>query len=274
MTCQLEPGVEVQGDLEEHQFRYYFAYGLSRDPSFALARRIVRPRDTVVDVGANVGYWLMGVARRAGSEASIHAFEAFPANVARLQAHLALNGLTWVRCHAVAVGAMPGEASFIQPPQGNRGVGSLARGGEASDCKVPVTTLDEFCREQGIAHVDMLKVDVEGGKLLVFQGARSLLASREGPIVMFEVGDTLARRFGTTCPEIKTLLEANGYGIFRFDGVKLRRVEAPASHRCPRICLRCARLTCASAPSGGPDRIAAAIPARIRRGSPSCPAAR
>jgi FkbM family methyltransferase len=233
LTCQLEPGVLVQGDPDEHQFRYYLAYGLARDPSFSLARRIVNLGDTVIDVGANVGFWLMGVARRAGPGAVIHAFEAFPPNVERLRAHLELNGLTWVHCHSVAVGAMPGEANFIMPPDGNRGVGSLACGGEMSDIKVPVTTLDAFCREQGVSRVDMLKVDVEGAERLVFLGAQSLLSSRKPPIIMFEVGDTLARRFGTTSPEIKALLERSGYGIFRFDGVKLRCVptaeEQPVS---------------------------------------------
>ena len=230
LTCQLEAGVLIQGDPDEHQFRYYLAYGLSRDPSFTLARRIVRAGDTVIDVGANVGFWLMGVARSAGPETAIHAFEAFPPNVSRLQAHLELNGMTWVRCHATAVGATPGEASFILPPDGNRGVGSLACQGETSDLKVPVTTLDAFCHEQGISRVDMLKVDVEGGELDVFRGAQRLLASPDAPIVMFEVGDGLATRFGSTSGEAKRFLEASGYTVFRFDGAKLRKVEASEAH--------------------------------------------
>ena len=230
LTFRLEPGVLVQGDLEEHQCRYYLAYGLSRDPSFRLARRVVNSGDTVIDVGANVGFWLMGVARRAGPEATIHALEAFPANATRLRAHLALNGLTWVRCHEVAAGATPGEASFIPPPEGNDGLGSLACDGKASGYKVSVTTLDAFCLDQGVSRVDMLKVDVEGGELLVFRGARNLLASREAPMIMFEVGDTLAKRFGTSCTEVKALLEASDYSIFRFDGVKLRRIATKAAH--------------------------------------------
>jgi FkbM family methyltransferase len=172
----------------------------------------------------------MGIARRAGPEAIIHAFEAFPSNAARLRAHLALNDLTWVHCHAVALGATSGKARFIQPPEGNRAVGSLARAGEASDCEVPVTTLDRFCHQQGLVRVDMLKVDVEGGELLVFQGAMSLLASRDAPIIMFEVGDVLAKRFGTTSTEVKRLLEACGYSIFRFAGARLREVAASVSH--------------------------------------------
>lgn len=228
---RLEPGVVVRGELEEHQFLYYFAHGLSKDPSFRLARRIVRPRDTVIDVGANVGFWLMGVARRAGAEAAIHAFEPFPANCVRLQEHLELNRLAWVRCHPAAVGATLGASGFIGPGDANRGLGSLTPSGAASGLNVPVTTLDAFCREGSLPRVDLLKVDVEGAELLVFRGAQGLLASREAPIIMFEVGDTLAARFGATSAEVKSFLEASGYFIFRFDGMKLRRVQAPAEHQ-------------------------------------------
>lgn len=230
IVYRLEPGVVVRGELEEHQFLYYFAYGLSQDPSFRLARRIVRLHDTVIDVGANFGFWLMGVARRAGAEAAVHAFEPFPANCQRLIEHLELNRLTWVRCHPMAVGATPGEAGFIGPAETNRGLGSLAPSGVGGGLHVPVTTLDAFCREHGLSRVDLLKVDVEGAELQVFRGAQGLLASREAPIIMFEVGDTLASRFGTTSAEVKHLLEASGYSIFRFDGVRLRRVSALAPH--------------------------------------------
>jgi hypothetical protein len=93
-----------------------------------------------------------------------------------------------------------------------------------------VTTLDAFCSEKSISRVDMLKVDVEGGELGVFQGAQQLLAQRDAPIVMFEVGDVLAERFGTSPSHVKRLLEARNYGVFRFDGAKLRRVNTSDSH--------------------------------------------
>jgi FkbM family methyltransferase len=160
----------------------------------------------------------------------VHALEAFPANVDRLRAHLRLNGITWVRSHTVAVGAAPGQASFVQPPDDNFGVGSLARVGEEANYRVAVTTLDGFRDEQRLARIDVLKIDVEGGEQLVLQGAKGLLASLEAPIIMFEVCDTLARRFGTSCAEIKDLLETAGYSIYRFDGDRLRRVATSAMH--------------------------------------------
>ena len=224
LTFRLEPGVLVQGDPEEHQCRYYLAYGLSRDPSFRLARRVVNSGDTVIDVGANVGFWLMGVARRAGPEAKIHAFEALPVNVARFKRTWHLNGLSWVRCHASRGGSATGRGSFIRHPRATPVSGrSHPAGGRATrGSRSPAWTT--FCREHDVPRVDMLKVDVEGGELLVFQGARSLLTSRDAPIIMFEVGRWLADAiWNDVHREQEPCWSRTVTASFRFDGIKLRR---------------------------------------------------
>src|SRR5204862_27361 len=82
-----------------------------------LARRLVRARDVVLDVAANVGLWLMGVARAAGAESTVHGFEPLPANFRRLSDNVDRNRLAWVRCHPVAVAAEVGTAVLL-PPSG------------------------------------------------------------------------------------------------------------------------------------------------------------
>jgi hypothetical protein len=53
---------------------------------------------------------------------------------------------------------------------------------------VAVTTIDAFCREHGIAHIDLLKLDVEGHELAALQGARGMLGRIEA--IQFEFGGT------------------------------------------------------------------------------------
>lgn len=52
--------------------------------------------------------------------------------------------------------------------------------------KVPITTLDIWCNENAIGHVNFMKVDAEGYDLHVLEGARQLLSEQRIDIFMFE----------------------------------------------------------------------------------------
>jgi FkbM family methyltransferase len=54
---------------------------------------------------------------------------------------------------------------------------------------VEITTLDNYCRQHGIARVDFLKIDVEGGELSVLEGAKTLIAEGGLPIIQFEFNE-------------------------------------------------------------------------------------
>ena len=79
--------------------------------------------------------------------------------------------------------------------------------------KIVVRRLDDFCLENQISHIDLLKVDVEGGELGVLTGARQMLDSQSIDFVQFEFGgrDIDARVFFR---DFFTLLNP-GYRIYR-----------------------------------------------------------
>lgn len=63
--------------------------------------------------------------------------------------------------------------------------------------KVPITTLDSWCAENGIDHVNFMKVDAEGYDLHVLEGAKQLLENQKIDIFMFEFasGWTASKRY-------------------------------------------------------------------------------
>src|SRR5438445_7545557 len=90
----------------------------------------------------------------------------------------------------------------------NSGLASLARREGATEvASIETVSLDEFLSQQGIERVDFLKVDVEGAEFLVFAGAERLLRHVHGPMICFEVGDSLAEAMATSCAHAKELLE-------------------------------------------------------------------
>ena len=66
-----------------------------------------------------------------------------------------------------------------------RGVEGL---GTVSKETINITTIDNYCGENGISEIDLLKVDVEGHELSVFKGMKQMLDNGQVKVIQFEYG--------------------------------------------------------------------------------------
>jgi FkbM family methyltransferase len=136
---------------------------------------------TVIDIGANFGAYALALSRFVGPHGKIHAFEPQRIIFNMLAGSVALNSLTNVFCHHMALGDREGK---LEIPQFNYSqalnFGSIEftaeqrepltqRRGHDPRCVeyVPLSTLDRFEFEQ----VHMIKIDVEGMEIQVLDGA-------------------------------------------------------------------------------------------------------
>jgi FkbM family methyltransferase len=81
--------------------------------------------------------------------------------------------------------------------------------------QVATTTLDAFCAEQGLAHVDILKMDIQGGELAALQGAAGLLARQAIDLIALEVLFQPLYRDQPLFWDIGAYLAGHGYGLYR-----------------------------------------------------------
>jgi FkbM family methyltransferase len=229
---EIEPGIVLQPEFDDRILYWAFVDGRSGwDPIMDLSRALIGTGDVVFDVGANVGVWLLGAARRAGETGSVHAFEPVPENLARLRTHLSLNALDFVHVDPRVLSSEPGEVPFFPSRTSNSGMGSLGPSpSSAEPVRVTATTLDLYCQEHGIGHVDFLKVDVEGAELLVFRGGARLLAAVNAPAIMFEADDSLAAGLSSSTAATKEFLAYCGYRAFHFTGTRLEPIAPSATH--------------------------------------------
>jgi FkbM family methyltransferase len=148
-------------------------------------RERVRPGAVCYDVGANVGVYVMQFAHWSGPSGRVIAFEPNPGARAALAEHIDLNDLEErAEVVAAAVSDSPGEANFYAADadgMSRLGAPNRALAGRAREMKVPVITLDDFCRERGLAP-DWLLIDVEGFEIAALRGARELIARRKGAL--------------------------------------------------------------------------------------------
>jgi FkbM family methyltransferase len=190
--------------------------------------RLIDPGDSVVDVGANVGYLTSLAAARAGASGSVLAFEPHP----RVFELLARNSARWrgrpdtapVEIHQAAISDAQGRAELASGPlfDQNMGLASLHTGGAAGDVdlfEVAVQRLDDLVGERPVG---LLKIDVEGHEPAVLRGARDLLAAGRVRDVVFEDHEV----YPDACTE---LLQACGYELFSLENDLFGlRLVAPA----------------------------------------------
>jgi FkbM family methyltransferase len=137
-----------------------------------LFQRLIQPGQTVLDVGAHVGYYTLLAATLVGRAGNVHAFEPNPRNARFLARHLRINGIPNVTVTEAAVAAAEATARFDFGS--GSGTGHLA---VAGPLEVRVTSLDHYCREHAVTPA-AIKIDVEGGELDVLAGADAVLAQR------------------------------------------------------------------------------------------------
>ncbi len=181
------------------------------DPKISrILRRLLRPGDTVLDVGANVGVIALQASRLVGESGTVHAFEPQPNLASLLRQSAALNGLSNLRVHEMALGAEQGTLS-LWVPDGNAGAASLVRRGSSGrSISVPVRTVDEVMEELAAKHVRLIKMDVEGFEGDVLAGARGVLAAHPADVIVYELlgSEAFAERSTTR------LLDDLGYRFY------------------------------------------------------------
>jgi FkbM family methyltransferase len=229
-ALRVGPEIFIPGDLDDYVVRWSFIHGYERDPYVRVSWDLIPHGGVVLDVGSNIGMWLMGAARKTGPAGSVHAFEPLPGNMERLRRNLALNRIEHVVLNQLAVSNEPGVSQFFPPRGGNSGTGSLAR--QTSDeqpVDVELTTLDAYCERHRLSSVDFLKVDVEGAEIKVFEGARRLLSSPGAPMILFEASDLLGMSGSSRA--IKGCLAAHGYRFFLWEQGRWREIPVEMDHR-------------------------------------------
>lgn len=147
---------------------------------------ILREGMAVVDIGANIGYYVLIESGLVGDKGKVIAIEPDPENVVLLRRNVEANELRNVEIIQAAIGE-------------ENGIGKLYRSGSANwhsllpsyyvdegdVVDVNVYTLDSLVEEMGI-RVDMVRMDLEGYEVRAIRGMEMVL-ERDGPILVVEL---------------------------------------------------------------------------------------
>jgi len=143
----------------------------------------VRPGDVVLDIGANIGYYTLLLARQVGPQGQVLAFEPDPTNFALLQQNVAMNGYRNVVLSQQAVANRSGPARLYLSVSnlGDHRLYPSAGGQPFVD--VQTVALDQYlARYTGPVH--LIKMDIQGAECAALEGMTALL-HRQNQIKLF-----------------------------------------------------------------------------------------
>jgi FkbM family methyltransferase len=144
------------------------------------------------DVGANIGFFSLMAARLVSRFGSVVSFAADPEIACRLRENPIYNKLMEVLVEEKAVWSEPTTVSFVRvdrniSPDCDLGHVSTTNSSASSIITVEAISLDQFVLSYPAP--DLLKCDVEGAEVSVFQGPEGLLREKH-PILLAEMHST------------------------------------------------------------------------------------
>jgi len=204
MPCDL-------AEMLQRQFYFFGTYFVEEDILDCWSGA-AKGAKVILDVGANAGIYSLA-ALAVEPKARIHAFEPTPEIAERLRKTARLNGLCRLHVHEMAVSDQCGHA-ILRRYRGELGTNEGMNFVCTEPCNsgahtVATICLDQFCEQQSIDYVDLLKLDIQGHEYAALTGAESLIRDRRVGTIFMELNWGLAG----TCSATASihLLQQAGY---------------------------------------------------------------
>lgn len=202
--------------LHSYKHKGYWWHGKNREHDEMIsAQRLIRPDDTVIEVGGHIGYLSVWFSSLVGQNGKLVVFEPSDENARYLLQNI--SKIPWAKVDRRGISDHVGEAEFyienltgqnnsLYPDYALFDANAALAGVKATrQCvKIQLTTLDIACAELGL-NPAFVKIDIEGAEIEALRGMQNvLLASR--PIVFIEITKNIEDCFA--------MFEENGYRAF------------------------------------------------------------
>jgi FkbM family methyltransferase len=188
-------------------------------------RSVVKPGMTVLDVGANFGYYTLNLAKLVGESGTVIAFEPTALAQRKLVANLARNPYRNVVVEKLALSDRS-EARVVAVDETAFRASWTVEGGRAErePETVPFERFDDYVDRTGLDRVDFVKVDIDGYELRFVRGAERTLREHRPPMFM-EIGKPSMAAIGDDPLELARRLAELGYAFEGED--RKRRFSTP-----------------------------------------------
>jgi FkbM family methyltransferase len=203
--------INFQDDIQK-----YIYLNLYEKLDIKIIEKYVKPGACCFDVGANIGYYSLHMAKAVGSKGRVFAFEPDPANIERLDRNIDLNHQTDViKTYQLGLSSESTSKTFSRTLDSNSGWGRI---GECDDLPNKLTiqtvSLDDFVATNQIEKVDFLKCDIEGHEFEFLKGAAQTLKAGKVEMILIEYCGYVLEKQGRFVQDYVDVFQSYGYKPF------------------------------------------------------------
>ena len=191
--------------------------------------RALRDGDIAVDVGANIGFFTVLMAAAVTPSGRVIAFEPGADNLERLEANIAVSGMTHIEVVRRPASDRVGPSQFYLNSDAGGGhalwdpaayPGNVRSQAQQRVLDVTTTTLDREMSRLGVAAPRLIKIDTEGAEHRVLSGAVELLREHRVPYIVAELHEFGLRQLGSSQQALRRFMQGFGYATFAlfYDG--------------------------------------------------------
>jgi len=201
----------------------------SKEPEVLWARALLKPGETVIDIGANYGLYTYHASKAVGPSGRVYAFEPVPFTVGTLRKVCSLLRLKNVDVIAKGCSDEESTLTFSLPMQKNETLSaglafisvdqeahdirnSKAEWEHTSEIQAPVIRVDDYLSD--LRKLRLIKVDIEGADLLALRGARSTI-EKHRPAIIMEVEPRWYESYGISSADIAAFFSTLNYEMFK-----------------------------------------------------------
>lgn len=177
-----------------------------------VVKKIVKKGNTILDIGANIGYYTLLFAKLVGKKGRIIAFEPDPDNFALLKKNIEINNYKNVILVQKAVSDKTGKLRlyFCEDNKGNHRI--YDSGDNRQSIKIESIRLDDYFKNYD-GSINFIKMDIQGAEGGALQGMPNLLKKNKVKIVT-EFWPIGLKEFGIAPKEYLKLLIENGFKLY------------------------------------------------------------
>ena len=187
--------------------------------------KYVKEGDTLIDVGAHIGYFSLLMAYFGGPSCRLYSFEPNPEVFTRLVQNVRNNTYNErvITVSAALSDEMGTKTFFVDDAGSNLGTFKPANDRKGKWLEIDVTTLDNIISEYSLSNVSFMKLDVEGAELSVLRGGKEFF-KKNRPVIVCEVSSRQYKLFGHTVQDLQKWAMQNKYALSFLGGFQEQHV--------------------------------------------------
>ncbi len=203
---------EFDFSLDPNIKKMYF--GIYEYETVKFLKSQLKPGDTFIDIGANIGFLSAIGAVCVGPKGQIHSFEPVPDYFSHLQKLANENPDYSINVNQYACGNVEGKSTIDLPNDGNIGWNTMVPSfieEKKKSYEIEIHRLDNYIKGKNLHNVTLIKIDVEGYEFPVLKGLEEYLDLNNNPIFLVEIVPGAYPLLGYTLDQLSKFLERYQY---------------------------------------------------------------